>query len=161
MHQDINYTLARLSQEAADYVLPLQNNGRAYVNVARTVSLNEGCETQLLAPCFGSPSDFTPADHDQTYSVTGGVLLNDRRDGWFSADAEYGSGLSSAICPLTTPGFCKKTPHTLFALDSPNMALTLRVQNLLNDRYFVTILNAQGNHYAPPRTFDIGLRFGQ
>jgi len=40
-------------------------------------------------------------------------------------------------------------------------ALTLRVTNLLNDRYFVTILNAQGNHYAAPRTFDVGLRFGQ
>jgi len=39
------------------------------------------------------------------------------------------------------------------------MALTLRVRNLLNDRYYVTFANAQGNHYAPPRTFDLGLRF--
>ncbi len=38
------------------------------------------------------------------------------------------------------------------------MALTLRVRNLLNDRYLVTYLNAQGNHYAPPRTIDLGLR---
>ncbi|MBC5800312.1 MAG: TonB-dependent receptor [Candidatus Eremiobacteraeota bacterium] len=166
LHQDINYVLGRLSQEAVDYVEPLTNNGRAYVNVAHTVSLNKGCETQLLAPCFGSPTDFTPADHDQSYSITGGVLFNDRRDGWFSGDAEYGSGLSSAICPPTTPGFCKKTPHTIFAIEKgigigPQTALTFRIQNLFNDRYFVTILNAQGNHYAPPRTFDIGVRFGQ
>ena len=38
------------------------------------------------------------------------------------------------------------------------MALTLRVRNLFNDRYYVTFANAQGNHYAPPRTFDVGLR---
>lgn len=79
LHQDINYTLGRLSQEVFDYVLPLQNGGRAYVNVAHTVSLNKGCETQLLAPCFGSPTDFTPADHDQSYSLTGGVLFNQRK----------------------------------------------------------------------------------
>lgn len=166
LHQDINYAVGRLSQEALDYVVPIQNSGRGYVSIAHTVSLNKGCETQLLAPCFGSPTDFTPADHDQTYSVAAGILLNDRHDGWFSADAEYGSGLSSAICPHGTPGFCKKTPHTIFALEkgigiAPHTALTFRVQNLLNDRYFVTILNAQGNHYAPPRTFDLGLRFGQ
>ncbi|MGH7709167.1 MAG: TonB-dependent receptor domain-containing protein [Vulcanimicrobiaceae bacterium] len=166
LHQDINYALGRLSQEALDYVVPLENDGRAYVNVAHTVSLNKGCETQLLAPCFGSPTDFTPADHDQAYSVTAGILVNDQRGGWFSGNMEYGSGLSSASCPPVTAGFCKRTPHTIFAVEkgigiTPHAALTLRIQNLLNDRYFVTILNAQGNHYAPPRTFAIGIRIGQ
>ncbi len=130
------------------------------------MSLNKGCETQLLAPCFGSPANFTPADHDQTYSINGGVLVNDRHSGWFSFDGEYGSGLSSAICPPGTRGFCKKTPHTIFALEKgfgigSDTALTLRVRNLLNDHYFVTILNAQGTHYASPREFDLGLRFGR
>ncbi len=166
LHQDINYVLGRLSQEALNYVQPIARNGRAYFSIAHTVSLNKGCETQLLAPCFGSPIDFTPADHDQTYSVAAGVLLNDRHSGWFSANAEYGSGLSSGICPDATPGFCKKTPHTIFAVEkglgiAPHVALTLSIQNLLNDRYFVTILNAQGNHYAAPRTFSFGIRFGQ
>ena len=166
LHQDINYALGRLSQEALDYVVRLHDDGRAYLNVAHTVSLNAGCETQLLAPCFGAPAGFTPADHDQRYSVTGGVLLDDRRNGWFSADAEYGSGLSSASCPPSTPGDCKRTPHTIFALEkgigiAPHAALTLRIENVLNDRYFVTLLNAQGNHYAPPRTFDLGLQFGK
>jgi len=41
---------------------------------------------------------------------------------------------------------------------SAGVILTLRVQNLLNDQYLVTFLNAQGNHYAPPRTFEVGLR---
>ncbi len=54
LHQDINYVLGRLSQEALNYVRQLPRNGRAYVSVAHTVSLNKGCETQLLAPCFGS-----------------------------------------------------------------------------------------------------------
>jgi hypothetical protein len=25
----------------------------------------------------------------------------------------------------------------------------------------VTLLNAQGNHFAPPRTFRLGMRFGR
>jgi TonB dependent receptor/Carboxypeptidase regulatory-like domain len=165
LHQDINYVLGRLSQEALDYVRPLARGGRAYVSVAHTVSLNKGCETQLLAPCFGSPDDFTPADHDQAYSANGGILLNDARGGWLAADAEYGSGLSSDICPDDTPGFCKRTPHTIFSVlkgvaIAPRVQLTLGIQNLLDDRYYVTILNAQGNHFAPPRTFTLGLRFG-
>ncbi|MBV9028167.1 MAG: TonB-dependent receptor, partial [Candidatus Eremiobacteraeota bacterium] len=163
LHQDINYVLGRLSQEALDYVLPLRRNGRAYVSIAHTVSLNKGCETQLLAPCFGSPTDFTPADHNQAYSAAGGILLNDARGGWFSADAEYGSGLSSAICPPGTPGYCEVTPHTIVSVGKgiaigPHVALTLSIQNLFNDRYYVTLLNAQGNHYAPPRTLTVGVQ---
>lgn len=166
LHQDINYTLGRLSQEALTYQVPLARSGRAYVNAAHTLSLNAGCETQLLAPCFGSPTGFTPADHDQNWSITAGVLENDQRNGWFSADAEYGSGLSSAVCPPGTPGFCKMTPHTIFSVEKgvsvgPGTALTFRIQNLFNDRYYVTLLNAQGNHYAAPRLFDVGMQFGQ
>lgn len=166
LHQDINYRLGRLSQQALNYVVPLPRNGRAYVSVAHTVSLNKGCETQLLAPCFGSPIAFTPADHNQAYSAAGGVLLNNRNGGWFSADAEYGSGLSSAICPPGTPGYCEVTPHTIFNIGEgipigPRTALTLEIQNLLNDRYYVTLLNAQGNHYAAPRTVSMGVQVGR
>jgi hypothetical protein len=98
-----------------------------------------------------------------TSRIASGVLLPNRHGGWFSMDGEYGSGLSSAICPLGTPGNCKRTPHTTFDVEegiaiAPKTALTLDVQNLLNDRYFVTLLNAQGNHYAPPRTFSVGVR---
>ena len=129
------------------------------------MSLNKGCETQLLAPCFGSPTDFTPADHNQAYSVAGGLLLNDSHGGWFSADAEYGSGLSSAICPPGTPGYCEVTPHTIFNVGkgipiAPQTALTLEITNLLNDRYYVTLLNAQGNHYAAARAFTLGVQEG-
>ena len=95
--------LGRLSQEALNYMHPLARNGRAYFSVAHVVSLNSGCETQLLAPCFGQPTGFTPADHEQRYSVASGVLLDDRRGGWFSVDGEYGSGLSSAMCPPIRP----------------------------------------------------------
>lgn len=166
LHQDINYQLGRLSQESAFYEQPLVRNGRAYLSVAHTLSLNKGCETQLLAPCFGSSTVYTPADHDQSYSVTAGFLANDRHDGWFAFNGEYGSGLSSAICPPGSKGFCKRTPHTIFALEKgfglgPDLALTLRVRNLLNDHFLVTILNAQGTHYAAPREVDVGIRFGR
>jgi hypothetical protein len=165
LHQDINYTLGRLSAETLDYTLPLARNGRLYANLNHTISLNSGCETQLLAPCFGQPTGFTPADHEQRWSITGGYLLNDRRGGWLSGDVEYGAGLSSAVCmPLTAD--CKETPHTIFALEKgiavgKDVALTARIQNLFNDRYYVTLLNAQGNHFAPPRELDVGLRFGR
>jgi hypothetical protein len=164
LHQDINYVLGRLSQEALNYVLPLPRNGRAYLTFAHVVSLNSGCETQLLAPCFGQPNGFTPADHEQRYTVTSGVLLNNHQGGWFSADAYYGSGLSSDFCPDGTPGYCKVTPHTTFDVEegialSPKAALTLDIQNLLNDRYYVTLINAQGNHFGPGREFSVGVRF--
>jgi hypothetical protein len=163
LHQDINYVLGRLSQEVLNYVQPLARNGRSYFSIAHVVSDNSGCETQLLAPCFGAPMGYTPADHEQSWTIASGVLFNNRRGGWFSADGEYGSGLSSDICPDDTPGDCKRTPHTTFNVEegiaiSPKTALTFGIQNLLNDRYFVTLLNAQGNHYAPPRTFNMGVR---
>jgi hypothetical protein len=165
LHQDINYSLGRLSAETLDYVEPLARNGRFYANVNHTISLNSGCETQLLAPCFGQQAIFTPADHEQRWSITGGFLVNDRRGGWLSGNAEYGSGLSSAICSPATDD-CKATPHTIFSVEKGislggNVALTARVLNLLNDRYYVTLLNAQGTHFAPPRTFAVGLRFGR
>ena len=67
LHQDINYVLGRLSQEAVTYAQPLVRNGRAYLSFAHVVSLNAGCEAQLLAPCFGQPSGFT---RPTTSSVT-------------------------------------------------------------------------------------------
>lgn len=165
LHQDINYTLGRLSAETLDYVVPMPNSGRIYANVNHTISLNKGCETQLLAPCFGSSTDYTPADHEQRWTITGGVLFNDRRGGWLSGDVEYGSGLSSAVCMPATDD-CKETPHTILALEKgvavgKNGAVTFRIENVLNDRYYVTLLNAQGTHYAPPRELYVGYRFGK
>ncbi len=176
LHQDINYTLGRLSQEALNYVQPLPRNGRAYFSVAHVFSVNSGCETQLLAPCFGQTTGYTPADHEQNWTMAGGVLLDNRRGGWFSMDGEYGSGLSSSQNPTggitcagpdsaaNIGGPCKRTPHLTFNAEegialSPRSALTLGIQNILNDRYFVTYINAQGNHFAPPRTFQFGVRF--
>jgi outer membrane receptor for ferrienterochelin and colicins len=166
LHQDINYVLGRISQEALNYTQPLSLNSRVYLAIAHVISLNSGCETQLLAPCFGQPTGFTPADHEQRYTINGGILINNQRGGWFSADGYYGSGLSSAFCPLDTPGYCKETPHTIFNVEdgiaiSPKIALTLDIQNLLNDRYYVTLLNAQGNHFGPGRELNVGVRFSQ
>jgi hypothetical protein len=181
LHQDINYTLGRISEEAINYTHPVSSNGRAYLSAAHVVSLNDGCETELLAPCFGAPSGYTPADHEQNWSITGGLLLNNRRGGWFSFDGEYGSGLSSSQNPtpplynysgVTCGGYlmeqsiggpCKRTPHTTFNVEEgvpigSKTALTFGIENILNDRYFVTYINAQGNHYAPPRIFTVGVR---
>jgi hypothetical protein len=163
LHQDINYVLGRISQEALVYSQPLAHGARAYIQGTHENSVNDGCETQLLAPCFGQPTGYTPADHEQRWSISGGVLLRDQRGGWFSMDSEYGSGLSSNFCEPPEL-LCKETPHTIFNLEkgiaiAPKTALTFNISNLLNDRYYVTLLNAQGNHYAPPREFSIGVRF--
>jgi hypothetical protein len=163
LHQDINYQLGRIATQSLYYQRPLARNSRFYLTFNHTYSVNKGCETQLLAPCFGSPTDWTPADHEQRYGASSGIIANDRRGGWLSVDGEYGSGLSSAACPPGTPGFCKYTPHVTFnALKGVALrrgaTLTLGIDNLLNDRYFVTLANAQGNHYAAPRTFVLGLR---
>jgi hypothetical protein len=164
LHQDINYQHGRIATQTAYYQLPLPRNGRFYLSVNHTYSVNRGCETQLLAPCFGSPTDWTPADHMQQWGATSGVILNDTRGGWLSLDGEYGSGLSSGACAPMVPGFCEYTPHVVFDIEkgvalSRSVALTLRVGNLLNDRYFVTFENAQGNHYAQGRTVALGIRF--
>ena len=103
LHQDINYVLGPTLAGGAHLRSTARAQRPRVLFVAHVDSLNSGCETQLLAPCFGQPTGFTPADHEQRYSVTGGILVNDRRGGWFSADGEYGSGLSSAICPPGAP----------------------------------------------------------
>jgi hypothetical protein len=176
LHQDINYAQGRIATQSAYYQIGFARGSRFYASVTHTYSVNKGCETQLLAPCFGASDDWTPADHDQRIDVSAGVIVNDRRGGWFAMDGEYGSGLSTALNPTggitcAGPGFtsniggpCKFTPHVTFDAEkgialSPGIALTLRVANLLNDQYLVTFLNAQGNHYAPPRTVQVGLRF--
>jgi hypothetical protein len=173
LHQDINFALGRIATQTAYYQIGLPRAGRFYASVTHTYSANKGCETQLLAPCFSTGDDWFPADHDQRIDVNAGVALNDRRGGWFSMTGEYGSGLSSSLNPGggiscggaegNRGGPCKRTPHLTFDAEKGfalhnGMALTLRVRNLLNDRYYVTFANAQGDHYAPPRTFDMGLR---
>jgi TonB dependent receptor len=173
LHQDINFAAGRIATQTAYYQIGLARGGRFYASLTHTYSANRGCETQLLAPCFGAGDDWFPADHDQRIGASAGLIVNDRRGGWFAADGEYGSGLSADLNPTggiscggaggNAGGPCKRTPHlTLdaekgFALRN-GMALTLRVRNLFNDRYYVTFANAQGNHYAPPRTFDLGFR---
>jgi hypothetical protein len=175
LHQDINFAQGRIATQSAYYQIGFGQASRFYASATHTYSVNKGCETQLLAPCFGAPDDWTPADHDQRIDLSAGVIVNDRRGGWFSADAEYGSGLSTALNPTggitcAGPGFlsniggpCKFTPHIVVDAEkgialSPGIVLTLRIQNLFNDQYQVTFLNAQGNHWAAPRTFEAGLR---
>ncbi len=166
LHQDINYRLGRIATQSLYYQIPLRDNGRFYVSANHTYSKNKGCETQLLAPCYGSPTDWTPADHEQVWGATMGLLLNDHHGGWFSLDGEYGSGLPTDACPEDASGFCYATPHIVFDAEKgfgigPKTALTLRISNLLNDRYYVTLLNAQGTHDAAPREIFAGVRFGQ
>jgi len=93
----------------------------------------------------------------------GGILLNDTHGGWLAVNGEYGSGLTSAGCQPANNN-CKSPPHTTFDLQKgfatgSGSAFTLTVHNLLNDRYRVTYLNAQGNHYARPRSVEVGMRF--
>ena len=164
LHQDINYKLGRIGTQTAFFQHPLARSGRFYASATHTYSVVKQCETQLLAPCFSGPAlDWTPADHDQRVDFNGGVLLNDTHGGWLAVNGEYGSGLTSAGCQPANDN-CKSPPHTTFDLQKgigtgSGGAFTLTVHNLLNDRYRVTYLNAQGNHYARPRSVEVGLRF--
>jgi hypothetical protein len=163
LHQDINYQRGRIATQTIYYQAPLSLRGRFYLSANHTYSVNKGCETQLLAPCFGSPIDWTPADHEQRWGATAGIIANDLRGGWFSADGEYGSGLSSAACAPAV-AVCKYTPHMVFDVEKgiglrPGVALTMRIANVFNDRYYITYENAQGNHYSTGRAYYVGLRF--
>ena len=164
LHQDINYVLGRLSQEALNYTQPLSLNSRAYFALLTSSRSTPAAKRSCSRPASGSPRALRPPTTSSATRINSGFLLNDRRGGWFSADAYYGSGLSSDFCPDDTPGYCKETPHTIFNVEdgvaiSPKAALTLDIQNLLNDRYYVTLLNAQGNHFGPGRELNIGVRF--
>ncbi len=163
LHQDINYAQGRIATQSAYYQQPAWNGGRIYASLAHTRSVNRGCETQLLAPCFGAPSDWTPADHDQTWDASGGIVVNNARGGWFSASTEYGSGLSSSGLCAPSVLFCKVPPHLTFDAEEgialrQHIVLEIALRNLLNDRYRITYLNAQGNHDAAPRTLRLTLR---
>jgi hypothetical protein len=176
LHQDINYAEGRIATQSLYYQLSLSQASRIYASATHTYSVNKGCETQLLAPCFGQSDDWTPADHDQRIDISAGWIANDKRGGWFSADGEYGSGLSTSLNPtggITCAGVdyttnvggpCKYTPHIVIDVEKGvaighGTVATFAIDNLFNDEYLVTYLNAQGNHYGAPRTFVVGLRF--
>ena len=177
LHQDINFRLGRLSLLSAYAQRPLAGGGRAYVSLTRTYAVVKECETQLLQPCAGGAAlDWTPADHDQRWSASGGVQTTDRRGGYLSWDFEYGSGLTTAPSDTRDPAnpvlnpycppdprtgvgstTCKVPPHLTFDVEKGFAAgrggsFALGATNLLNDRYAVTAYNAQGNHSARPRS---------
>jgi hypothetical protein len=183
LHQDINYGAGRATVYTAYAVRPLARGGRVYFSLSRTQAEVKNCETQLLAQCVGQAPDWIPADHDQRWAISGGLLQNDARGGYFSFDGEYGSGLSTApsddtidthlqapvqnpYCPAPPGGIgsdgCKVTPHLTFSAEkgfelARGVMLALGVENLLNSNYFITYLNAQGPHYSRPRTIFLKL----
>jgi outer membrane receptor protein involved in Fe transport len=176
LHQDINFPIGRVDSQTVSYTLPLARNGRFYANVSHAMALNStNCETQLLQNCAaGGPpgGDLVQADHDQHWDVTSGLLLNDRHNGWFSFDAEYGSGLSlgdPTLCPpfpLGNAVNCKVPPHLTFDVAkgvpiAPGAQLAFAVRNLFDDRYAITLNNSlQGTHYARPRSYEVRLLLG-
>jgi hypothetical protein len=179
LHQYINFNQGRATVYTAYVQRPLPRNGRAYFSASRTQAEVKNCETQLLAQCVGEAADWIPADHDQRLAISGGLLLDDTRGGYFSIDGEYGSGLSTVpsdntidtgvqaavqnpYCPAPPGGAgsdgCKVTPHLTFSAEKGfdlerGLSLAVGVQNLLDSNYFITYLNAQGNHYSRPRSF--------
>jgi len=177
LHQDINFPIGSVNSQTLSYTTNLARRGRFYASISHVVALNSlNCETQLLQNCAaGGPpgGDLVQADHDQHYDVTSGLLVNDRRNGWFSLNAEYGSGLSRGdvtLCPPAPYGDgvnCKVPPHLTFdvakgfALGGPGTHVSFAVQNLFNDRYAIVLDNSlQGTHYARPRTFEVRLAVG-
>lgn len=165
LHQDINFPNAITNVFALDVQTPLAGRGSAYFSLANVNAVQSAnCETQLLQNCglSGPPGGpWVQADHDQKWTSSGGVILNDKRGGWFSLNGEYGSGLSQnpINCPPTFDTLnCKVPPHLVFnaakAFGFPFGQLVLQVQNIFNDRYALTLNNSlQGTHWAQPRAF--------
>ena len=103
LHQDINFAQGRIATQTAYYQIGLPRAGRFYAALTHTYSVNKGCETQLLAPCFGVGNDWTPADHDQRIDVTSGLIANDRRGGWFGSTASTAAACRPRSTPARSP----------------------------------------------------------
>ncbi|MBV8601944.1 MAG: TonB-dependent receptor, partial [Candidatus Eremiobacteraeota bacterium] len=162
LHQDINFPRGVVNVQSIAYQTPSTRRSKAYASVSHVVAQNSAnCETQLLQNCaLGGPpgGDWVQADHDQHYTVNGGIILNDRTGGWFSATLEYGSGLSTdpASCFPEDAVNCKVPPHTTLDLAKSfavgKGAVVLSLDNAFNDRYAITLKNSlQGTHYAGGR----------
>lgn len=173
LHQDINFPIGTINVVAVYVRTPLPNKSNAYLSVAHVTAMNSmNCETQLLQNCAASGppgGPFVQSDHDQHWTSSGGVILNDKHEGWFSLDGEYGSGLSQdpSNCPPTFDTLnCKVPPHMTFnvakAFGFPFGQLVFSITNILNDRYAVTLNNSlQGTHWAQPRSFDFRFILGK
>ncbi len=176
LHQDINFPRGRVDSQNFAYNQPLARNGRFYASVSHSIAVNSlNCETQLLQNCAASGrpgGDFVQADHDQHWDLASGMVFNDRHNGWFSFDGEYGSGLSlgdTTLCPPFPRGDavnCKVPPHLTFDVAKGvsignHSQLAFAIRNLFDDRYAIVLNNSlQGTHYARPRTFEVRLYLG-
>ena len=178
LHQDINFPQGLVDQETGYFQQSLPHNGRISVSVTHSAALNSlNCETQLLQNCAASGTPGGPlvqADHDQHWDMNAGLLLNDSRNGWYSMNIEYGSGLSlgdTSACPngnIVPNGDtinCKVPPHIILNMEkglalAPQTTVAFGMQNVLNDHYALTFDSAlQGTHYATPRTLSVLFRF--
>ncbi len=193
LHQDINFPIGRVDAQSLYAQENLPRNGRAYASVTHSVAQNSLiCQTNLLQNCTlggyltGPSGGLIPyyvapggplvqADHDQHWDAAAGWLVNDLHGGWFSINAEYGSGLSFGDPAQIAPGpppyayaadpacstndavNCKVPPHLVFNVEKgvsigSHVTVAVSVLNLLNDRYAITLDNSlQGTHYARPR----------
>ncbi len=100
LHQDINYTLGRLVAGGAQ--LPASagaQRARLFFGGARRFRSTAAAKRSCSRRASGQPTGFTPADHEQNWTHGRRSSAQQRRGGWFSADGEYGSGLSSALNP--------------------------------------------------------------
>ena len=174
LHQDINFPQGRVDSESLYVQTPLPRNSRFYLSISHVLAVNSlNCETQLLQNCAaGGPpgGDFAQSDHDQHYDISSGLVLNDRRGGWFSLTGEYGSGLSrgeTTTCPDADAVNCKVPPHLTFDAAQAiavgtRSQVVLGMTNLFDDEYAITVDSAlQGTHYARPRTFFLRLDYNR
>ncbi len=160
IHQDINFAQGVIDIESALLQRALTQGGRAYVSLTHSRAFSKGCGSSLLIDCSAFPDDFAQADHDQRWDATAGIVSVDQT-GYFSAETEYGSGLSTTACDT-----CKVPPHLTFDFAyglnvGRNASLGLAIRNALNDRYAITLNSSlQGTHFARPRSVELHLMFG-
>lgn len=200
LHQDINFPQGRIDAQSLYAWENLSRGGVFALSATHSIALNSlVCETDLLQNCTLAgyetlpgpryvPFYITPggglveADHDQHWDATASILLRAASGGWFSADADYGSGLSTGdpeTVVLGPPAYdyaydnacangdavnCKVPSHLTFDVEdgvalAPRVAVAVRVQNVLDDRYAITYDSTlQGTHDARPRAVMLELR---
>jgi len=114
----------------------------------------------------GGLTDFSPPgdgyfflDHDQRYTLNGGIDLELPRHVWAAMSLSFGSGFLEGDGPEHKPA------HTVFNLQGGKSfgrqwTLTASILNLADTRFLLDESNTfGGTHYNNPRQFSVGMRY--
>ncbi len=158
IREDVNYTRGITDVQA----LFLQRNAPSGRNllfsIARTRAVLRGCPRVDFLPCPATNDWFT-ADYAEPWSAALTQQLP-TPGGYVAGTLLYGSGRSGESC-----AGCATAAHITFdALAAKRVAaalVSLRIQNVFNDRYLLSAGESDGIHYSHPRSIQLVVSFGE